>query len=164
MMNCCGFTVVQWISESAQVIFLKCYCSWYIADAVMPVESVTERGPFYGLRLIEPRSSLVGPWRCLPSQLKHLEFLLYPLVSEGHNCITLSLGRKLKDHFWGPVTVASRWSNCVRCSLTLTPLVGHTLQRHGWTSGASSRGSRNVTRKSIHEQTTCVNRLCKWKI
>lgn len=42
MMNCCGFTLVQGVSESAQVIVLKCYSLYgYIADMMMAAESVT---------------------------------------------------------------------------------------------------------------------------
>lgn len=161
MMNCCGFALVQWVSESAQEICLK--SSSLFTGTLLIWWSVSERGHFYCLWLIRPRLCPVGPWKCLPSKVKHFEFLLCPLISEGRNCVTLGLVRRLRDHFWGPVMGGSWQSTCGWCLLTFTSLVGHTFQCHGWTSGARSHGCRNVTNKSIHEQTTCVNRLCKWK-
>lgn len=110
----------------------------------------------------QPRTCLVSPWRCLPSKLRHFEFLLYPFVSEGHNHFTQSSqevkGLFLKPCWW--------WFTAVNlCVVFINPhTAGKIIQLRGWTSGVPGLyGWSNGSRKSICEQTACVNRWCEWK-
>lgn len=125
------------------------------------IHPVTGHGSSYCLWLINQERVLWAPEdTCLLSWGTLNSF--YILLFLRAIAILLSLVRRLKDYFWGPVIGGSWQSTRAWCPLTLTPLARSFSSMaelavpglYGWSSG---------TRKSTCEQTACVNGLCEWK-